>query len=233
MPGAAPALATWAERDTEGFSRCLHDMTAGATQSGHATPSDVRFCRFGPEGRGTVVYMHSEQTVAILAVDDDGTVDVDLMAQRLTRIDWSRHLVRIDLGGVDTDVASILWDVALTFDGDGATQARFAGVGKPAPLVDRLEKSAGVWQTRQARDAFKTLLESASTRPQVVDRRDGERVYVVSEDVLRAFSEPLPTPELVEAFAHPEIDLRMELATRPAPRGAVDLGAGPADNWDA
>ena len=186
---------------------------------------------FGHDDRYALAYSDEGGALTILVAGDHlTTTTINALVQRLRRIDWQNHLVWINLEDLDVaDLALTLNDALSAVEGRGRVQSRYAVTPAAGPtLVDRLEIHAGTWQTREARSAFKTLLESATSRPQVVDRPDGERVYVVSENVLRAYSEPLTTPELVATFAHPPMDMRISVPPRPMPRGVIDLGVAPA-----
>jgi len=97
-------------------------------------------------------------------------------------------------------------------------------------FIDKLHENARPWKTADARKEFAGLMSSATDRPQVVSRPDGERVYIVSEALLENYIEPLNAPEMVAAFSSPAMPLTLKRSARPAPRRAPKLRVAPPDD---
>lgn len=98
-------------------------------------------------------------------------------------------------------------------------KARAAGYGATFDLLHVIDSSADRWGSSEARSRFKTLLEDARERPQVVER-DGDELVVVSRRYLQETVDPTSAKGLSQKY------LAMGLSDADMP--VLDHGSLPA-----
>ena len=235
-PGAAETVVRWIDEDGTSVARTLLDA---ARQD---DDSSLRLHQIGGTPRSFAA-CREHSLLSVIAAAEYLTLDVAQdFSRRLSRIDWRVQMVRIEIGNVEVEeFIEILKTIRDAYGIDArepnvrglsvaVSSSSFIPATRPRPdLVKELSDRASSWQTAAARHKFKDFLDSAGRGPQLVDRSGGDRVLAVGERWLKAFSEPIPTTELVHSFAAPERDMRLaSIAPRPGPRRPVRLSASPS-----
>tara|TARA_R110000868_G_scaffold153694_1_gene379271 strand:+ start:5423 stop:6145 length:723 start_codon:yes stop_codon:yes gene_type:complete len=231
VPGTLPALVDWAEQDPQTLLDALDALdkrkTYGVegsvlseveiTATSRSAPWQIAFA----SGQGKSVVLQAGRHVSLNAVR--------IMARRLSRINWAAHLLHLDLTGVPAaELFETLVDVTKAIDLTEPVTSRRAPEVMTSSFVGRLVDDARPWGSSIARNNLKALLDAASDHPQLVDRRDGERIVLMSEKVLEAYADPMNAAELVTAFGTPPADMRMTAVKRGPARPRLKIDRAPA-----